>query len=117
MGPDAINPCNKAGHKDPFLRRYLYTSTQPGVVEYLCNRLFDLGEGPLDSYLLQLVYLAVAKPGGPLEKTLVELSSRSFKLALKVGLRRYAWGREVTHGAIDPCWLSSMGEPSAFNAL
>lgn len=64
--------------------RYLYQSSNPGVVEYLCNRLFDLSESALDAYLLQLVYLAVAKPGGTLERTLVELASRSFKLALKV---------------------------------
>ena len=73
--------------------RYLYQSSNPGVIEYLCNRLFDLSESALDAYLLQLVYLAVGKPGGALERTLVELASRSFKLALKV----------PTAAAVMPC--------------
>jgi hypothetical protein len=47
----------------------------------------DLGENALDSFLLQLVYIATSKPGGSLERTLVELASRSFKLALKVHAR------------------------------
>ena len=64
--------------------RYLYTSTQPGVHDYLCNKLYELSESSLDSYLLQLVYLAVSRPGATLERTLVELASRSFRLALKV---------------------------------
>ncbi|GAX76345.1 hypothetical protein CEUSTIGMA_g3791.t1 [Chlamydomonas eustigma] len=64
--------------------QYLYQSTSPGVLDYLCNKLLDLGENALDSYLLQLVYIATSKPGGSLERTLVELASRSFKLALKL---------------------------------
>ena len=83
--------------------RYLYQSSNPGVIEYLCNRLFDLSESALDAYLLQLVYLAVGKPGGALERTLVELASRSFKLALKVptaaAVMPCACGMHMHHGA------------------
>ncbi|KAG2497053.1 hypothetical protein HYH03_005051 [Edaphochlamys debaryana] len=63
--------------------QYLYQNLQPGVHDYLCNRLHELGEESVEKYLLQLVYLAVSKPGGTLERTIVDLCSKSFRVAIK----------------------------------
>jgi len=89
----------------------LYQSQQPGVIEYLCNRLFSLSESALDSYLLQLVYLAVAKPGGPLERTLVELCSRFFKLAIKVVLNWRTWPAAHMHAIVHASWAADKLKP------
>jgi hypothetical protein len=67
-------------------RRYLYQSTSPAVQDYLCNRLHDLPEEALEKYLLQLVYIAVERPSSTLEQTIIELCSKSFRIAVKVGL-------------------------------
>ncbi len=77
-------PARQTDPPPPRHRRYLYQCHQPGVHDYLCNKLFDMHENAIDAYLLELVYLAVGKPGGALERTLIELASRSFKIALKV---------------------------------
>lgn len=74
------------------LCRYLYQNTQPGVQDYLCNKLFELGEDAVDRYLLQFVYLAVSRPGQPLERTIVDLCSRNFRIAIKVVWRTAARG-------------------------
>jgi hypothetical protein len=66
------------------LFRYLYQSTQPGVHDYLCNKLFEMSEEAVERYLLELVYMAASKPGGSLEQTIVVLCSKSFRVALKV---------------------------------
>lgn len=67
------------------LHRYLYQNSQAGVQDYLCNKLYELSEPALERFLLQLVYLAVSRPGSPLEKTIVSLCSKSFRVAVKVG--------------------------------
>ncbi|KXZ46990.1 hypothetical protein GPECTOR_39g484 [Gonium pectorale] len=63
--------------------QYLFQNTQPGVHDYLCNRLHELGEEAIEKYLLQLVYLAISKPGHPLEQTIVNLCQKSFRVAIK----------------------------------
>ena len=64
--------------------RYLYQNTQPGVQDYLCNKLYELPEDSIEKYLLQFVYLAVSKQGSALERTLVSLCTKSFRSAVKV---------------------------------
>ncbi len=66
------------------LCRYLFNNTQPGVQDYLCNRLHELGETAIEKFLLQFVYLAVSKPGHALERTIIDLCSKSFRIAIKV---------------------------------
>lgn len=64
---------------------YLYqNSSSPGVEQYLCTRLLAMPEASVERYLLQLVYLAVARPGSALERTVVALCSQSFPISLKV---------------------------------
>lgn len=64
--------------------RHLYTSTQAGVQDYLANRLHELSEEAVEQFLLQFVYLAVSRPGSALERTIVELCSKTFRVAIKV---------------------------------
>lgn len=64
--------------------QYLYQNNSPGVHAYLCNKLFQFPDHKLDRYLLQLIYVALQRPGGCLEKTIVQLCAKSFKLAVKV---------------------------------
>eukprot|EP00798_Chlamydomonas_sp_ICE-L_P018981 gene18981-25560_t len=64
--------------------QYLYQCNQPGVQDYLCNKLHDLPHEAIERYLLQLVYLSVSRPGQALEHTILTLCSKSFKLAVKV---------------------------------
>ncbi|PNH10748.1 Phosphatidylinositol 4-kinase beta 1 [Tetrabaena socialis] len=65
--------------------KFLHQNTQSSVHDYLCNRLHELGEEAIEKYLLQFVYLAVSRPGQALERTLVDLCSKSFRVAIKVG--------------------------------
>ncbi len=64
--------------------QYLYQNPQPGVEDYLCSKIHQMSDAQVELYLLQLVYLAVAKPGSTLERTIVGLCAKSFVLALKV---------------------------------
>lgn len=70
--------------------QYLYQNPQPGVEDYLCNKLYEMPEQAVEKYLLQLVYLAVSRPGCALEKTIVDICSKSFGIAVKV---RYFLGQ------------------------
>eukprot|EP00198_Chlamydomonas_reinhardtii_P002058 XP_001691394.1 smilar to phosphatidylinositol 3- or 4-kinase [Chlamydomonas reinhardtii] len=63
--------------------QHLYTSTQAGVQDYLANRLHELSEEAVEQFLLQFVYLAVSRPGSALERTIVELCSKTFRVAIK----------------------------------
>jgi hypothetical protein len=56
------------------------------VQEYLCNRLNELSEPALEKYLLELVYIAVERPSSNLETAIIELCSKSFRIAVKVGV-------------------------------
>lgn len=62
----------------------MFSNTQPGVHDYLCNKLYELPESALEKYLLQLTYLAFSKPGQQLERTIIDLCSKSFRIAVKV---------------------------------
>ncbi|GLC48923.1 hypothetical protein PLESTB_000163400 [Pleodorina starrii] len=63
--------------------RILFEHPHPGIQEYVCNRLPELGEAIVERYLLQLVYLAVSKPGQHLERVILLLCARSFRVAIK----------------------------------
>ncbi|GLI62236.1 hypothetical protein VaNZ11_004831 [Volvox africanus] len=63
--------------------RLLHENTHPGVQGYICNRIPELGEALIERYLLQLVYLAVHKPGQLLERILLTLFKHSFRVAIK----------------------------------
>ncbi|KAF8066184.1 PI4KB1 [Scenedesmus sp. PABB004] len=62
----------------------LFTATEPAEQERLCGRLLSLPPRARSRYLLQLVYLAVCRPSGPLERAIVELCARSFSTAAQV---------------------------------
>ncbi len=88
--------------------RYLYQSTSPAVQEYLCNRLHDLPEKALEKYLLQLVYIAVERPSSTLEQAIIDLCSKSFRIAVKVGMR--AAGRHHAVIWIVVVWFTATRE-------
>ncbi len=64
--------------------RYLYQNSSPAVQDYLATKLHSLGEPAIDKYLLQFVYLAVSRPNHALERTMIELCSKSFRISIKV---------------------------------
>lgn len=64
--------------------QYLYQSTDPGVQDYLCKKLYEMEEPAVERYLLQFVYLAVSRPGSALERTILAWCQKSFVIALKV---------------------------------
>ena len=67
-------------------KQYLYQHPNSGVEDYLCNKLNELPEPAIEQYLLQYVYLAASRPGSALERTIIGLCSKSFVIAIKVGL-------------------------------
>jgi phosphatidylinositol 4-kinase len=81
----------------PSSNRYLFNNPSPAVQEYLCQRLHELSEPALEKYLLELVYIAVERPSSNLEHAIIDLCSKSFRIAVKVSLagarRRARCGR------------------------
>lgn len=64
---------------------YIYQrETSPGVLDYLCNKLYELPEHDLERYLSQFCQLIAQKPGGSLERVVVDLCSKSLRIAVKV---------------------------------
>lgn len=67
--------------------RYIYQrETSPGVQDYLCNKLYDLPEHDIERHLSQFCQLIAYKPGGSLERVIVDLCSKSLRIAVKVTL-------------------------------
>ena len=54
-----------------------------GVRDYLCNRMYTLNEDRVESYLSQIVALAILRPSPALERLLLDFCSRSVRLACK----------------------------------
>lgn len=80
--------------------QYLYTNPQPGVEDYLANKLFEMPEPSIERYLLQFVYLAVSRPGSPLERTIIALCSKSFSIALKASdCPAFSHAQPTVHGS------------------
>uniref|UniRef100_A0A7C9AGJ6 1-phosphatidylinositol 4-kinase n=1 Tax=Opuntia streptacantha TaxID=393608 RepID=A0A7C9AGJ6_OPUST len=63
---------------------YLYKHDHPGVRDYLCNRMYTLPLSGIESYLFQICYMMVHKPSPSLDKFVIDVCSKSLKIALKV---------------------------------
>ncbi|KAI3515158.1 hypothetical protein L1887_13911 [Cichorium endivia] len=63
---------------------YLYKHDHPGVRDYLCNRMYTLPLSGIESYLFQICYMLVHKPSPSLDKFVIDICSKSLKIALKV---------------------------------
>ncbi|GFP93219.1 phosphatidylinositol 4-kinase beta 1 [Phtheirospermum japonicum] len=63
---------------------YLYKHDHPGVRDYLCNRMYTLPLSGIESYLFQICYMLIHKPSPSLDKFVIDICSKSLKIALKV---------------------------------
>lgn len=63
---------------------YLYKHDHAGVRDYLCNRMYTLPLSGIESYLFQICYMLVHKPSPSLDKFVIDMCSKSLKIALKV---------------------------------
>ncbi|XP_054820999.1 phosphatidylinositol 4-kinase beta 1-like isoform X1 [Prosopis cineraria] len=63
---------------------YLYKHDHSGVRDYLCNRMYTLPLQGLESYLFQICYMMIHKPSPSLDKFVIDVCSKSLKIALKV---------------------------------
>lgn len=63
---------------------YLYKHDHTGVRDYLCNRMYTLPLPGIESYLFQICYMMVHKPSPSLDKFVIDVCSKSLKIALKV---------------------------------
>ncbi|KAF4366305.1 hypothetical protein F8388_017459 [Cannabis sativa] len=63
---------------------YLYKHEHSGVRDYLCNRMYTLPLSGVESYLFQICYMMVHKPSPSLDKFVIDICSKSLKIALKV---------------------------------
>lgn len=84
--------------------QYLYQSeTKPEVCEFLCAKVLAMPEHLAERYLMQLTQLATSRPvGGPMERMLVLLASRSLRLALKVCAWRDMPRSSLPHAGVPP---------------
>ncbi|XP_020215629.1 phosphatidylinositol 4-kinase beta 1 [Cajanus cajan] len=63
---------------------YLYKHDHAGVRDYLCNRMYTLPLQGVESYLFQICYMMIHKPSPSLDKYVIDVCSKSLKIALKV---------------------------------
>lgn len=63
---------------------YLYKHDHAGVRDYLCNRMYTLPLPGIESYLFQICYMLIYKPSPSLDKFVIDICSKSLKIALKV---------------------------------
>ncbi|KAH7566056.1 hypothetical protein JRO89_XS08G0075500 [Xanthoceras sorbifolium] len=63
---------------------YLYKHDHPGVRDYLCNRMYTLPLLGIEGYLFQICYMSIHKPSPSLDKFVIDMCSKSLKIALKV---------------------------------
>ncbi|EPS70479.1 hypothetical protein M569_04281, partial [Genlisea aurea] len=63
---------------------YLYKHEHSGVRDYLCNRMYSLPISGIESYLFQICYMCIHKPCPALDKFVIDICSKSLKIALKV---------------------------------
>ncbi|XP_039016738.1 phosphatidylinositol 4-kinase beta 1-like isoform X5 [Hibiscus syriacus] len=63
---------------------YLYKHDHAGVRDYLCNRMYTLPLSGIESYLFQICYMMVHKPSPSLDKFVIDMCSKSLKMAMKV---------------------------------
>ncbi|GBF94502.1 phosphatidylinositol 4-kinase beta [Raphidocelis subcapitata] len=72
-----------AEEREPRILTKLYSGS-PNAQELTCAALLRMPEAALCQDLLELVYLAVARPSTALERAVVELCRRSLRVALRV---------------------------------
>ncbi|XP_012571932.1 phosphatidylinositol 4-kinase beta 1 isoform X2 [Cicer arietinum] len=63
---------------------YLYKHDHAGVRDYLCNRMYTLPLQGIEGYLFQVCYMMIHKPSPSLDKFVIDVCSKSLKIALKV---------------------------------
>lgn len=63
---------------------YLYKHDHAGVRDYLCNRMYTLPLTGIEGYLFQICYMMIHKPSPSLDKFVIDVCSKSLKIALKV---------------------------------
>ncbi|KAL5075207.1 hypothetical protein RYX36_014191, partial [Vicia faba] len=63
---------------------YLYKHDHAGVRDYLCNRMYTLPLQGVEGYLFQVCYMMIHKPSPSLDKFVIDVCSKSLKIALKV---------------------------------
>ncbi|CAM6090465.1 unnamed protein product [Calypogeia fissa] len=63
---------------------YLYKHEHSGVRDYLCNRMYSLPISGIETYLFQLCYMVLHKPSPALDKYIVDMCSKSLRIAIKV---------------------------------
>lgn len=63
---------------------YLYKHDHAGVRDYLCNRMYTLPLPGIEGYLFQICYMAIHKPSPSLDKFVIDICSKSIKIAMKV---------------------------------
>ncbi|KAJ7945250.1 Phosphatidylinositol 4-kinase beta 1 [Quillaja saponaria] len=63
---------------------YLYKHDHSGVRDYLCNRMYTLPLSGIECYLFQICYMMIYKPSPSLDKFVIDVCSKSLKIALKV---------------------------------
>ncbi|TXG60354.1 hypothetical protein EZV62_014927 [Acer yangbiense] len=63
---------------------YLYKHEHSGVRDYLCNRMYTLPLLGIEGYLFQICYMSIHKPSPSLDKFVIDMCSKSLKIALKV---------------------------------
>uniref|UniRef100_A0A7N0UXX4 1-phosphatidylinositol 4-kinase n=1 Tax=Kalanchoe fedtschenkoi TaxID=63787 RepID=A0A7N0UXX4_KALFE len=63
---------------------YLYKHEHSGVRDYLCNRMYTLPLSGIESYLFQICYMMVHRPSPSLDKFVIDMCSKSLKIAMKV---------------------------------
>jgi len=63
---------------------YLYKHDHAGVRDYLCNRMYTLPLQGIEGYLFQVCYMTIYKPSPSLDKFVIDVCSKSLKIALKV---------------------------------
>ncbi|KAM7276929.1 hypothetical protein ACFE04_018795 [Oxalis oulophora] len=63
---------------------YLYKHDHSGVRDYLCNRMYTLPLSGIENYLFQICYMMMHKPSPSLDKFVMDICSKSLKIALKV---------------------------------
>ncbi|AES72851.2 phosphatidylinositol 4-kinase beta [Medicago truncatula] len=63
---------------------YLYKHDHAGVRNYLCNRMYTLPLQGIEGYLFQVCYMTIYKPNQSLDKFVIDVCSKSLKIALKV---------------------------------
>ena len=63
---------------------YLYKHEHPGVRDYLCNRMYTFPHSGIESYLFQICYMLMHKPSPSLDKFVIDMCTKSLRIALKV---------------------------------